>query len=363
MKVYLKPVPRTSAQGVTTKDTDIIYYTDKNGHRHSEYARKNYIKRGGATQTRRWLPKSYESGKIIIWSKDPVDNPYFNNSESIPSAWVDKADYIRKAPKLSEQEFYELKHNVSPNTYTERGNNFESLLKDTNVKPTYLEGVNKLFFDGITIFDTENPDDELFLKAIRESSKYGSSKYANSLADIKNKDNPEFYIVDEEAESKQDVNADLIEMGTYANLNKLITGASAADRYKFATILKLSDFHLISDEKITKLLIEYIKSPASKYDREKCYELFNSIFKEYVELESREKFELKYMIQEGLNRSIIFKKENEYMFSESDKLEPIVLSRIDTTIHNLSMKKNADLVKKVQIRLKECGVPHYNEIA
>ena len=172
-KIYIKPVPRTSVLGITTKSSDYIEGFDANGQKIMIPASRAAIKRNGAKVTTMSLPVSYQTGKFRVFdTTTKAPNPYYNSLEPIPSNWLANESMLRKSEYITWQMYYELKHNVVPNTYTQDRHMFDrqqdrkAISPVTNAPYHYLETLGKAFYDGITILDLEIAEDENLVSCI-----------------------------------------------------------------------------------------------------------------------------------------------------------------------------------------------------
>lgn len=360
-KIYIKPVPRTSPFGITTKSSDTIRTFDRDGREVQLAAVKDRIKRHGAKQTRLCLPISNQTGRFIVFPEGLVENPYYKNKESIPSNWIEKSDYLRKTEKISYQQYYELKHDVEQGKYTTNRTDISN--SKIKVSPTYFETLSREFYDGITVLDLSIPEDEIWYLAIKESAKNITSKFATSLEDSYEKPKALFYIADEAKEDAAEVNQyDMFDTAV-ANFTAIKNKLSATQRYQFAVVLQLVNTHAITDEKVTKMIREYVYKTqnvetssqrlASKENLEKFHKYFNMLSNANTLVE----FNLLYLIQEGLNQEVLRKRDNEYIWVPSGRDNGVEsLGRWETLVKTLKDPKNFDILTELKDQIKARGV-------
>lgn len=362
-KIYIKPVPRTSVLGITTKSSDYIEGFDKNGQKTMIPATRAAIKRNGAKVTTMALPVSWETNKFKVFdTTTKADNPYFNSEEPIPSNWLQNEPMLRKSQYITWQMFYELKHNVLPNTYTQDRHFFDRQ-QDRKQKYNYLESLSKSFYDGITILDLDLAEDEIWYLAFKESAKSVDSKFAINIEDAQNKPHALFYIVDEQLEDAQVLNEFALEDEAMAKFNELKTKFTPISRYQFAVLLDLTTTHAISDEKITTLIRSYLtkgqkrETTAQRHESEKIYKTFLRYYDEFVDANKRADFNARYLIKEGVNREVLRKKENEYVWlPKGENNTPESLGREESLMKKLKDRKNADIVAELKDQIISKGV-------
>mgnify|MGYP006323799487 CR=1 FL=1 len=369
-KIYIKPVPRTSVLGITTKSSDYIEGFDKNGQKTMVPATRAAIKRNGAKVTTMALPVSWETNKFKVFdTTTKAENPYYNTEEPIPSNWLASESMLRKSPHITWQMYYELKHNALPNTYTQDRHFFDrqqdrkhrSDITGSNYH--YLEALGKSFYDGITILNLEIPEDEIWYLAFKESAKSVDSKFATNIEDAQTKPNALFYIVDEQLEDAQVLNEFALEDEAMAKFNELKTKFTPISRYQFAVLLDLTTTHAISDEKITTSIRGYLTkgqkrdTQAQRHESEKIYKTFLRFYDEFVDANKRADFNALYLIKEGVNREVLRKRENEYWWipkGENNQAEN--LGRETSLLKKLKDRKNSDIVAELKDQIISKGV-------
>lgn len=365
-KIYIKPVPRTSVLGVTTKQVDYIDGYDANGNKMQIAATKAPIKRFSTKVTNMGLPVSWETGKFRVFdTTTKADNPYYGdkNDLDIPSQWLNQETMLRKTPYITWQMYYELKHNVAPNTYTQERHSYDKTQHRGKSQWSYLETLSKGFYDGITVLDLDIPEDEIWYLAFKLSANNVMSKFAINIEDAQNKPNALFYIVDEDVEDAQVVSEYDLEDQAMAKYYEIKTKLGKDVRYQLAVLLDLTTTHAISDDKVLTLLRNYLtkgsrrETAAQRAESKIIYSKFLKYYDDYVDATRRAEFNARYLLKEGVNREVIRKKENEYLWLPNGEMNaPENLGREETVIKKLKDKKNADIVAELKEQIMAKGV-------
>ena len=363
-KIYLRPAPRTSSQGLTTKSVDTVSSRDMINDTGVTYqAQRSTIKRGQAKNTIMSLPVSGLTGNFIVFGQDLVDNPYHKSKIAVPSEWLDKESYLRNTPMITQQMFYELKHNAVPNTYNVKRNDFTVATGRRPELVTYFEKISRPFYDGLNVLDTSNPIDEIWYLAIKESAKNITSKFASSIEEMYERPNCAFYIVDEAIEDAMEVNQYELYDATIGKISELNSKFTAKVRYQLAVVLDLVNTHTLSDDKIKKVLRDYVKraedtsNNAKKEQSQNILKSFNRYFDMYSDANYRIEFNTIYLVKECQNQGILIKKENEFIWIPSGENSIAEsLGRWESLLKKLQDKKNVDILTELKEQLQRKGI-------
>lgn len=252
------------------------------------------------------VPIDTSKKKYNVFSDEKIDNPYYNKPQDLPTNWANSG--VEQSEKIDEQTYYEIKHKVKPGTYD---------TQIINIKSPTLERTKFMNFrvsfkaDGVTMLNTDNPDDELIYLIIKQSSKSYNSIFATSLQEFLTKNiNALFYIADVEVEREAALKYQKAQIKLSAYIDNIIENFSEEKIHKLATVLN------IVEGKLSKLateerLIEFISSPTiSEAQKDK----FRKYYKMSTEANLADDFEREYLIQDCVNYKILISTPDGYFW-------------------------------------------------
>lgn len=327
--VNIMPTPSTSPYGVTTdKRVTHITYGDQTIATTRDMSRK----RSSNTNVRLFVPFDQDTKRLVIFSDENIENPQYHKKEDLPSNQATSG--IENNAKISEQTYFEIKHNRERGFYSTEPYNILNPKLDNNGNPirTYLQTFTFDLNDaGVTILDLNRPDHELIYNIFKVSSKYPSSKFAMNMSDIYDKNmNARQYVVNEELEQGLEMQKRKQKINTVANLSKVIEEFSPTQLYRLCVVLKLTNVNTSTDA-LTLRLTDFVDAEKNQYNNHKD---FNKYFKMCTDKKELEQFMLEYYIQEAKNKSVLRETPDGYI-QDSQKA---------TNLYNVA--KNTDRLHK-----------------
>jgi len=319
MKLHINRNPGTSANGLTTKKFD----TFELGNDIDNATRVPSLKVNGTrVPDVMALPIDHKSGEIIIWSKTPVENPYFKKElkeMEFGANWADEKiiKYLQTTQYISEQMLAEVKFDLPKDTLTPKpfwilnGKKVDGTVKDGHVvRRNYLETVQKKFFDTTTLDDSELVD-YLFIHAILKCAKERSgSHFALSLEDIKNKPASRYYIYEESKEVGQELKRSKHKSKAWAIVNKVAEDYTMEQMYRLAMgiCLKYKDVTLpyknSSMEALQSWFFSFVKEGKGEMER---LGLLISVYERMNDPKQKKSYDHEIFIHECINNKVLVK--------------------------------------------------------
>jgi hypothetical protein len=347
--LYVNPVPRTSAQGRHKQMFTIFEKTGEikptvNMHKNREF---------GVHSEYPFLLNT-QSGKLQTGLDKPVDNIFKGLDIStiieqygLSQDWAKQLEIIVKQDQIKLQTKYEIFDNVSYNHYTNEvaGNStiFNSISSaNKEVKtPNYLQKFSVHLFDKPNRFTDETPRGRLSIALIKQHPRIAKSKA------VLNSSIHDWYISEEnEAVMEKMKRRDIIEEAM-ASLFNLKNDNTSFVTYKVATLLTNNENKVIvkgkvSDSRVKEALSDYIGDGQNQMEN---INKFLKIFKMLKAKDDRQKFDILYLVQQGVNTNVLTVRDG-YLIWNSKSGTP-------------NMYKHTDYDKFVNLILQE--YLNYNE--
>jgi len=318
----------------------------------------------------------YNKNRYITGLDELIPNPFLGLAEedvlssyNLTSAWREIIPKLVKQSQISRQNYFEILDGVEPDFYTsavKSGTMFSfkpnQLGKLADEVRTYISQFSVVFFDRPNRFVDDTPRQRMAIQLIKNHS---------SIAPDKNTANPAehlFYISEEnEAEMEKMRKQDIIDAMTHAKV-ELFNKSSEFMAYKVGSLL------------ITKQGIPVVKGVTPKdsvkqninnfvNDRQHQMEnikKFNDVMDLLKTPEGKQRFEVQYLIQQGLNSNVLKNTDgyivwvnksstpNVYKWSDYDKLVSFILSDMliyDPTSDDTSITNwYGELLKEVRAK-------------
>lgn len=353
---YVLPSPSTSPYGVTTSKNrqHLLFETINEAGKTSTKTiqveatrapRKNFTNPTDVFS----VPTNSRTGQYNVFSTEPVKNNFYKTKDALPSNWIQNPE-IKNEENISEQTYYELKHNVAPGTYNIDGFN----MKNPSTEKTFFQNFRfSLNAEGITILDTKNPKDEIIYLIFKKSSESYNSNFAMSLQDLYGKNAAaRYYIADVEVEREAKLKYQRKGLGAAAKLSTALDTLSESKLYKIATVLKLVSGKT-SKEGVEEKLLDYLNQ-TSDADRNK--EKLVNVIKQASETNLADAFEIDYLIQECINQKVITPTPDAYLWHSQKGTNRYELAKtIERLAKLLADTKNKEIVEMLKDELKQKG--------
>lgn len=300
MKFYIKSTNRTSVLGVTTSDnTQAILNGEVITIAKSEVKRFNGAKQHFSLQI------DQNTKNYIVFSKEPIINPYFEKPELITaSEWLADKDAVSKMEKISEQMFYEIKHNRPRDFYTTvpLQLKYKVIYANDPSQRSYFDLFRfSLLCNTLNVLDTNNPEDELIYLIFKNSQNVEDSKFAMSKEDLRKFPNAEFYIYDELLENTEIIKSKKIRVSAMSALEKVINKFNNDQKYKLGVLVDSFSNPSISNDGMETKLFDYVENTKS----EKALTEFIELVSAFSEKNKVEDVNIRYYIREAQNRNIL----------------------------------------------------------
>lgn len=329
MKIYLKRNEGSHPLGLTTKKADSVEW--EGGNMPSAKAHSVKIKGTSVCDTLT-LPKSWRTNEFIVWKKEPIANPYFNDENAvIGENWIAKREWILKQAKLPEQTIAEIKWDVAAGFFTEKSSWGDNPKKQ--ITQTYFETLQRKFYDTTT-FDDEHGNspmaDYIWIRAIlRTAEEFVESDFARSKADISSKPKSKYYVYDELVENVEGYVKEKPKMEVYAHMYKIEKEWNQEQCYKFATMIcnKYSKVakvdRKLTEGKLKTWITSFISSEVS--DQNTRWQLFVQVYDRMNNKIAKKEFEHEFFIVECINYKVLTKTSSspEYSYYVDDTKYPI----------------------------------------
>ena len=314
--LFVNPVERISVQG---RHKQVYTINSSMGVVPTVSMKKT--KELGTTFSLQFLPNP-QTGKLqtglnvmisnyILKDRDPQEViDQYNLSE----LWRDIIPKIVKQDNIKKQTWFEIKHGVDPNYYTDEYT-YSMTRMPTDLKKwgekTFLQGFKYILYPRPNRITNESPRQELAIEAIKNCPLVAENK------NIVNSAYHEWYISEEnEAEVEKARRRESIEDAVY-ELVKLRREGGKFKTYQTAILLR--DFQSkpilkgkVNQEGVENVLSNYINN---KNSHQMTYiDNFNKIIDMTKSSEGMIRFKIQYLIQQALNTHVIAKRDNKYLW-------------------------------------------------
>ena len=322
-KVWVNPVPRTSAQG---RDKQYYQTYDRNGMVVRTVNMKKVKEKDIGTTY--MFPRSGETNKLHTGLNKTIPNPFKGmevvdliNQYQVHPDWHEKLEDIILSSHITKQTYLEIKHGEAPHAYSSN-----SVYSMFNMPPTAkiktdwdkgrgkLDSMEVVLYPRPNSFENSTPRQELIIamiEALVEMDLIAASK------DEANPSYHEFYISeDNEEETRHAKKLDFIE-SAYHRLYMLKNKNSYFKQYQFATVLtNKANQTLIKGESTP----EMVKGALSAYvsDRNKDQMEHAQRLIDLYDLQETpdgaDRFHIMYLVQQAINSHVILYREGEYIW-------------------------------------------------
>lgn len=319
MKFYIKATNRTSALGITTSDNTQMMLNGE-----AITISKSEVKRFNGAKQHYSLQIDQNTKNYIIFAKEPIINPFYGKPEAITaSQWLTEKEAVSKMEKISEQMFYEIKHNRPRDFYSPipLQLKYKIIYANDPSQRSYLDLFRfSLLCNSLNILDTNNIEDELVYLIFKNSQNVEDSKFAMSKEDLRKFPNAEFYIYDELLENTEIIKNKKIRISAMSALEKVINKFNNEQKYKLGVLIdSFTNTNISSDGMETKLF-DYVENTKSEKDLTKFIELVTG----FSEKNKVDDINIQYYIKEAQNRNIIKLTPEGYIWN----------SQVNTSAHN-----------------------------
>lgn len=314
MKLYIKRIEGTHPLGVTTKASDKVEWY--NGYESASKVLSTKLK-GTSVFDRLTIPKSHRTNEFVVWSKEPQDNPYFNDDNAkIGDNWISQKDWILKQKVLPEQTIAEIKFDQPKGYLTEKCSWGDKPNQKAVVK-TYIETLWKHFADTNT-FDDENGtsplSDYIWIRAIlRTSKEYVQSDFAPSKAEINKKPNCRYYIFDEQKETVEGFTKVKPKLKVSSYLYKVTEDYNHDQCYKLATMISVKypkvakPDRKLTENKLKTWLVSFAEEKTSESEQLERWRLFVEVYDRMNDKLKSKAFDHEFFINECINSKVLIK--------------------------------------------------------
>lgn len=342
--LWISPVPRQATQG-RDKQT-FTSFNPKTGEMTLDRVLMNKTRETG-TGYRLSFRADISKNKLHTGLEESMENPFYGlNPEDILSdfgldhIWATEMDKIVKQKMIKKQTYFEILDKREPGFYTSdmtSGNMFSysKASRKTIVKSTFLEEFYVVLFDGPNRFTDETPRQRIAMQLFRVHDKVAPNKQSI---------NPSFhtfYISEEnEAEMEKMRKQDIIDEAIYAKV-KLFNEASEFKIYQVASLCLNSQGQPIvkgvsSKDQVKQAINYYLDNGSHQMTNVARFVELTNLLKDK---ESKLRFEVLYLIQQGINFNKLSMKDGymlwhskaqtpQYKFSEKDKFVNLILTEM-----------------------------------
>lgn len=329
MKIYLKRNEGSHPLGLTTKKADSVEW--EGGNMPSAKAHSVKIKGTSVCDTLT-LPKSWRTNEFIVWKKEPVDNPYYNDDNAvIGENWISKKDWIIQNKKLPEQTIAEIKFDQPKGFFTEKSSWGDNPKK--TIQPTYFETLQRKFYDTTT-FDDEHGNspmaDYIWIRAIlRTAEEFVESDFARNKADIANKPRSKYFVYDEVVENQEGYVKEKPKLKVYSYVYEVTEKWNQEQCYKLATMISnkypkaTKVDRKLPEGKIKTWLSSFINNDVN--DQNLRWQLFVEVYERMTDKLAKKAFEHEFFIVECINYKVLTKQSSspEYSYYVDGNKYPI----------------------------------------
>lgn len=306
--VFVSPVQRSASQG---RDRQTFTIIDPKTGQATPTRAMNKTREVGTSVTLKFPLDVYQN-RYITGLDELIPNPVYNleveevlSSYSLSPKWQELLPKIVKQASISRQTWFEILDNVDPDYYNCTAKNGTMLNYQPsqllNREPTFIEKFSIELFDYPNRFVDDTPRQRMAMQLIKNHNRIAKSKLeANPVEHL-------FYISEEnEAEMEKMRKQDIIDAAIATKYN-LQTKAGDFINYKVASLLTTHQ-----ERPIVKGVMpqDGVKQALNNYLHDRTYQMenigkFNSIMELLSSPEGKQRFEVKYLVQQGLNTHVL----------------------------------------------------------
>lgn len=306
--LFVSPVPRTASQG---RDRQVFTVIDPKTKQLTTTRSMNKTREVGTSVTLKFPLDTY-SGRYITGLDELVANPIYSlDAETVFSTynlspkWQDIIPKLVRQAQISRQTYFEILDNVDPDYYTTLAKSGTMLSFQPsqllNRESTFIERFSVELFDRPNRFVDDTPRQRMAIQLIKVHNRIAKSKMeANPVEHL-------FYISEEnEAEMEKMRKQDIIDEAKFEKI-KLQKEASDFVNYKVASLLTTYQDRPIVKGATSK---DGVKQAINNFLNDKSHQMeniqkFNDVVTLLKSAEGKQRFEVKYLIQQGLNHKVL----------------------------------------------------------
>lgn len=307
--MFVTPVPRIPSQG---RDRQTFTTIDPKTKEAIVTKAMGKTRESGTEVTLKFLI-DYNQNKYATGLDELVPNPFYNlevdeviSKYNLSAKWIDVLPKLLKQANISRQYAFEIADGVDPDYYTSsvKGGtmfNFSPSQLLGKKDSTYIETFSVVFYDRPNRFTDETPRQRMAMQLVKNHNRIAKSKAEANPAEHL------FYISEEnEAEMEKMRKQDIIDAAVTRKVI-LQTQASEFMNYKVASLLYNHQDKPIITGVATK---DGVKQDLNNYLHNKQFQLeyidrFNTVMDLLDTKEGKQRFEVKYLIQQGLNTGVL----------------------------------------------------------
>lgn len=306
--LFVSPVQRTASQG---RDRQVFTVIDPKTKQLTTTRSMNKTREVGTSVTLKFPLDTY-SGRYITGLDELVVNPIYSlDAETVFSTynlspkWQDIVPKLVKQAQISRQTYFEILDNVDPDYYTTLAKSGTMLSFQPsqllNRESTFIERFSVELFDRPNRFVDDTSRQRMAIQLVKVHNRIAKSKLeANPVEHL-------FYISEEnEAEMEKMRKQDIIDEANFEKI-KLQKEASDFVNYKVASLLTTYQDRPIVKGATSK---DGVKQAINNFLGDRTHQMeniqkFNDVVTLLKSAEGKQRFEVKYLIQQGLNYKVL----------------------------------------------------------
>lgn len=364
--MFVSPVPRVASQG---RDKQTFTIIDPKTKETTVTKAMNKTREIGTSVTLKF-PLDVGQNKFVTGLDELIPNPILElevedvlSTYALNPSWQALLPKLVKQTKIARQTWFEILDNVDPDYYNcnAKGGTMLSFSPAQLLKrePTFIEKFSIELFDRPNRFVDDTPRQRMAIQLIKNHNRIAKDKMtANPVEHL-------FYISEEnEAEMEKMRKDDIIDAAIAAKVD-LQKKASEFVNYKVASLLTTHQ-----DRPIVKGVMpaDGVKQALNNYLRDKSHQMeniekFNSVMELLSTPEGKQRFEVKYLVQQGLNSEVLSNRDgylvwntrssekNIYKWTDYDKFISFLVSEMiifDPNLDNAPTNWYNELLKEVK---------------
>jgi hypothetical protein len=306
--LFVSPVPRVATQG---RDKQTFTIIDPKTRQTTVTKAMNKTREIGTSVTLKF-PLDVLQNRYVTGLDELIPNPFLGMEvEEVLSAhglnpkWQELLPKLVGQTKISRQSYFEILDNVDPDHYTSlaKGGTMLNFMPSQLLKKeaTFIERYSIELFDRPNRFVDDTPRQRMAIQLIKNHNRIANDKLsANPVEHL-------FYISEEnEAEMERMRKDDIIDAAIARKVD-LQNKAGDFVNYKVASLLTT-----YQDKPIVKGVMpqDGVKQAINNYLRDKSHQMgniekFNNIMELLTTAEGKQQFEIKYLIQQGMNSNVL----------------------------------------------------------